>query len=157
MELKNINLYVALLIFMGSCTFLKDKDDLLTSKKWILFSRLTISLTSGESKIKTTYFKKGEAELTLQFFRNGTVLVEEKMGKKSAFARWEWANPKLKIKLITEKGEGSFIISELSENQLKWSKEDSKIEESNYDTFWFFDKEDWDDEIVDKMNITENQ
>lgn len=155
--MKLLNIFFIILIFLiCSCSFFEDRDELLTEKEWMLYSRITNSSIDNEKKSEWQFFKKSEEALTFKFTKYGDLIVKENKGNKFATVKWNWANEdKEKFIMNTGRSSTEFNILKLNKNELAiyriTYKENSTYGGSVAETFKLAKDETWTDEIIESL------
>jgi hypothetical protein len=71
----------------------KSRDEKLTKEEWILESKhITYNVATDIESDTTTFYKKSDRELVLQFHLDGNVVVTEKNNTKYGDAAWQWTD-----------------------------------------------------------------
>lgn len=71
----------------------KTRDEKLTKEEWILESKhITYNVATDIEIDTTTFYKKSDRELVLQFHMDGSVVVTEKNNTKYGDAAWQWTD-----------------------------------------------------------------
>lgn len=131
-------------IAFQSCNSFKSNDELLTQDKWVLYRRFITKNDNGKPSDKMTLYNKADQALTFDFNKDGTILITEENGSKSATIKWYWKDSKKKY-ITLDKGEysGDFDIVKLTGTDLQWSKSDIYSSDITLESFKHLDDSDW--------------
>lgn len=111
--------FFLLIIFLSSCSWFQDKDELLKKDIWILESRFSMDYTDGEHNNIMEYFSESEEEIILEF----------------NLLHWDWQKKGKWLIIYNGQLTGEFSISDLTRNKLTLSFIDnSEIYNNNIKT-----------------------
>lgn len=149
--MKKILLFFGIAFFVSGCDFFKDRDKLLTSDEWIMYSRLIFDFSDLEHLKTMEYHKKNKRYVVLDFKENGIIRVTEENEEKYGNAKWSWSSDS-KEAILLSKGdsEKQYEIFKLSESKLIL---DYKLGSRTFtEEYRHIDNDDWLDDDIDRLN-----